>query len=246
MTAMARSSRADRAAARQCRAGDPAVREDHVRGAAGSSDHSRHRTRDTGARGACRRGGARAAAEVVHPAAGPPDPRPDPDDEEIARLPVWDLTQPTADPAGGPVLVEPGTKATAALLHRATVSASTPSGGSRQAGMVQAIMGDPHRSRSVITPGPGAGAGARWRVRRCPRRHRRTRRAEAATSRSSPVGTGATSRAGPGLPVPARAAATTWSPTPRTAGRCPLRTPHQVITPRGAPGTITGSRGDHR
>lgn len=235
-TPMARSSRADRAAAvRQCRAGDPGVREDHDRGTDSAGDPCR--------------AGTRAPAQVAHPPDRPPDPRPDPDDEEIV-LAVGDLAQPTADPAGGPVLVEPGTKATAALLHRGSVSASTPSGRSRQAGTVPAIMGDPHRSRSVIRPRWTVPPEFRWHVRHCLRQDRerrfRPRRAGASTSPNSHVGTDATSHVAQGLAAREQVAARSWFRTPRRAGRCPLHTPRKVITPQGTLAAIAESRGHHR
>lgn len=239
-TPMARSSRADRAAAvRQCRAGDPGVREDHDRGTDSAGDDSSD---------PCR-AGTRAPAQVAHPPDRPPDPRADPDDEEIV-LAVRDLTEPAADPAGGPVLVEPRTKATAALLHRESVSASTPSGRSRQAGTVPAIMGDPHRSRSVIRPRWTVPPESRWHVRHCLRQGRGRRfcahRAEASTSPNSHVGTGATSRAAQGLAAREQVAARSWFRTPRRAGRCPLHTPRKVITPQGTLAAIAESRGHHR
>jgi len=226
MTAMARSSRADRAAARQCRAGDRGVQEDHDRGAQG------------------RVGAGAPDAEVAVTAAGPPDPRSDTDDAK--GLAIGDLADPTAHTTRGPVLVEPRTKAAAALFHGKTVSASTPSGGSRQAGTVPAIMGDPHRSRSVIRPGWTVQLESRWHVRHCLRRSLVFRRWAAATSPSSHADTGATSRAAQGLPRRTRVAATTSFRTPRRAGRCPLRTPPAVSTPRGTLAAITRSRGAHR
>ncbi len=246
---MARSSRADRAAAvRQCGAGDPGVREDHDRGTDLAGDNSSNA--DSGALGP--EAGALRSAQVADPQDRQAHPRPDADDEEIGllELSVGDLAEPAANTAGGPVLVEPRAKATAALLHRGSVSASTPSGRSRQAGTLTAIMGDPHRSRSVIRPGWTVRPGSRWHGPHCLRqllgRCLLDHRAGASTSLSNRAGTGVTSRAAQGLPGRERVAATTWSLNPRTAGRRPLRTPRKVITPQGTLRAIAGSRGDHR